>query len=158
MSRLPSLQPRQTQMQVRPNTLDALHPAEERPPLEQDGEHPLPLPNRNPETDNREPPPPPRLQTHNPAGDETPQKTRTEKPMRHRWIQVGDLLRCTRCGLEVKPYRVKKGGLPKCGWRPVQLPEDEPVVECPFCHWTVPNTELCIACGRRLHPMGWTPT
>ena len=78
--------------------------------------------------------------------------------MRHKWIRIeGGLMRCVRCGLTTKPYKIKKGGLPKCGWRPVEVPEDEVVVECPFCHRQVPNTQLCIACGWKLHPTGWTP-
>jgi len=75
--------------------------------------------------------------------------------LRHKWIQIeGGLLRCIRCGLTTKPYKVKKGGLPKCEPR---VPDGEAVVTCPYCLRTVPNAQICIVCGRRLHPAGWSP-
>ena len=80
--------------------------------------------------------------------------------MRHKWIQIeGGLLRCVRCGLTTKPYKVKKGGLPKCEPRDWMSEEvgDDPIVECPFCGKCIPNAQICIICGNRLHDHKWEP-
>lgn len=65
---------------------------------------------------------------------------------------------CLGCDLRVRRYRVKLGGLPKCGLkRAVVFVEDveSPLIQCELCDHLVPNVVICLWCGTQLHPLGW---
>lgn len=37
-----------------------------------------------------------------------------------------------------------------------EISDTEPVVDCPGCGKTVPNTRRCLYCGYALHPLEWS--
>jgi hypothetical protein len=81
--------------------------------------------------------------------------------VRHRWaLSIPDHVRCTRCGVEIRKYRIHRGGLPPCEPKPEHwsfVDGDGPVVACKFCGHEVMNTRFCCWCGIQMHPLSWYP-
>ena len=79
--------------------------------------------------------------------------------MRHKWGKgtEKDFLKCISCGLEVKAYKIKLGGLPKC--KPVKkqgyVKGETALINCPECKKLVPNAIVCVYCGHQLRPLGF---
>lgn len=90
--------------------------------------------------------------------------------MRHIWKRddpTEGMATCQRCGIPVKEYRIKLGGITAC--REI-LPEnviikehdsellevlDNHLVICGKCGQTVPDAIICIYCGVQRHPLRW---
>ena len=75
----------------------------------------------------------------------------------HSWQEGAEkgYLRCEKCGLVVKSYKVKRGGLPPCKPKINFIESKEFVIRCPECEKLVPNTIFCINCSKQLHPLNW---
>lgn len=80
---------------------------------------------------------------------------------RHTWNPSKEgYLKCAACDLEVKAYRVKRGGLPPCNPKLEEKHVEDSkstLVQCPHCQMTVPNTVTCLYCGSQLHPLNYNP-
>lgn len=78
--------------------------------------------------------------------------------MRHDWKRKDGLALCLNCGIQVKEYRIKMGGLPKCMKQSKETskdPDADGLVVCSKCNKMVPDTIFCIYCAVQLHPLGW---
>jgi len=78
--------------------------------------------------------------------------------MSHKWKRKDGLAICLDCGLQVKEYRIKHGGLPKCVKQKQgdsKDPDADGLVICSKCNNLIPNTIFCVYCANQLHPLGW---
>ena len=78
--------------------------------------------------------------------------------MMHNWKRKGGLALCLNCGIQVKDYRINRGGLPKCVKQKSEDPTPnhmDALVMCPKCKNIVPDTIFCLYCANQLHPLGW---
>ena len=78
--------------------------------------------------------------------------------MRHKWRHKGGLALCLNCDIQVKEFRIKMGGLPKCVKQKSEDPKPnhmDALLICPKCKKLVPDTIFCLYCANPLHPLGW---
>ena len=85
--------------------------------------------------------------------------------MRHRWKRKDGYATCMNpgCGIRVKEYRIKRGGITPCHKmikeQPKLIESSEEtydyLVKCKVCGKMIPDTIFCVYCAVQRHPLGW---
>ncbi len=81
--------------------------------------------------------------------------------MRHRWLPstVKGFVKCNNCGLEVRKYMLKRGGLGPCEpdkWKiEAHVEGESALISCPACEKLVPNSIICVYCAHQLRPLDY---